>query len=304
MYAKVVSTEEAMRKTGGNALWLTTTHEGRRALCDMMLRDLRAKGKKTLHVWAVHSRCSTVGGTVPIGMPGDVSKRERRALLMKDTGQDRGSPPVLQSCLRVAVGARVVLTKNDTDHAELGLVNGALGTLVALEYDEGAVSPRPGMIFEEVVNQGASPLPVALVRLDKFKSDRTCEHAEPKVVPIFPISTNLKVGGRKFRREQLPLRLARARTIRSAQGMTCDEVVFAPTPRPPNKPPFEFALAYVALSRGRTLAGIWLLNHALEEWHFTCKKTCCSFIGEEYARLRLLQPDIQKHRPIIKRIEW
>jgi hypothetical protein len=135
---------------------------------------------------------------------------------------------------------------NDKDNAKLGLVNGALGTLIALEYEEGA-APRPGMTFPNVVNQGAPALPVALVRLDKFKSDRTCD-AEPKVVPIFPISMGLKVAGRKYRREQLPLRLARARTVHNAQGVTCDEVVFAPTPPMPSI--FFSSLSHTSPCRG------------------------------------------------------
>jgi hypothetical protein len=41
------------------------------------------------------------------------------------------------------------------------------------------------------------------------------------------------------------------------------------------------------MSRGRTLAGSWLLNHELEKRHFTFKQSCCVFIDREYNRLRL-----------------
>jgi len=53
----------------------------------------------------------------------------------------------------------------------------------------------------------------------------------------------IKTKHDSFTQEQLPSRLARVRTVHSAQQHTADEVVFVPSSKP-----FSFSLAYVALA--------------------------------------------------------
>jgi len=279
---KLVTMEQAMSVTGPGALWLTTTNKDRRGLNDAMLRQLRADGKPTIHVFAQHFRTNTRGGTVQQGVSPILSASERSNKLRKHTGQEKGGKvAICQSLLRLAIGARVVLTMNDPEYADLGMVNGAMGTLIALEYPQGDVI-SPGLSFKQVVQGGAPSLPVAIVQFDNFKSSRSCEITHPRVVPVFPISTTVDAS----HRFQLPLRLARARTVHSAQGITCDEMVFAPTN--PDDWIFAYGLAYVACSRVRTLAGSWLLNQRLEGRHFSANNKCVQYIDAEYNRLRSL----------------
>jgi hypothetical protein len=167
---------------------------------------------------------------------------------------------------------------------------------VGLEYPAG-VNPQVGMNMCEAISthDEESILPIVLVQLDAFASERTCsEDAAPRVVPIFPTTMRMKTNAGSFTREQLPLRLARARTVHSAQGQTADEVVFAPTPTASGMKPFDFGLAYVALSRVRTMLGLWMTNK-LEGIHFTAHNGCCALIDREYARLRALGEDDEDH---------
>ena len=122
--------------------------------------------------------------------------------------------------------------------------------------------------------------------IGSYPSERTCgEYGVARVVPVFPTTMRIKTKYGSFTREQLPLRLARARTVHIAQGQTADEVVFAPSSKP-----FSFGLTYVALSRVRTMSGLWLLGK-LEGFHFTRHNDCCAEIDREYARLRALDDD-------------
>ena len=112
-----------------------------------------------------------------------------------------GLDPII--CL--AHGAHVMLTANLW--VTMGLVNGAMGTIVAICYTGSGVPPQ---------------LPIAvMVRFDSYSgpvySDGT--------VPITPIRRTWLTSGVQCSRLQLPLKLAWAVTIHKAQGLTLDKVV-------------------------------------------------------------------------------
>lgn len=92
--------------------------------------------------------------------------------------------------------------------------------------------------------------------------------------------------GRNIQRIQLPLTLAFARTVHSAQGITAKQsLVFAPTP--PNQRIFTPFLAYVAVSRVGALINLLLLEN-LTQKHFLINIDLRVAIEKEYARLRNL----------------
>lgn len=128
--------------------------------------------------------------------------------------------------LQVAVGAQVMLVANL--NVELGLVNGTRGVVTSIHRGTPSVTLRLVDDREVVVE---------------------C-HAFRHTVPAGPDGAEEKVV---LARCQLPLRLAWATTIHKSQGASLDYVacdlgttVFAP------------GQAYVALSRARTLQGLFL----------------------------------------------
>ena len=131
------------------------------------------------------------------------------------------------ACL--AQGARVMLTANFWVQA--GLVNGAMGTVVAICYDEAGESPPN--------------LPVAVtVRFDSY-----CGPTLPDgTVPIIPLRRTWLSTEKQSSRLQLPLKLAWAVTIHKCQGMTLNKTVIDV-----GKKEFSAGLTFVACSRVRQL---------------------------------------------------
>jgi hypothetical protein len=136
----------------------------------------------------------------------------------------------LAAVLPLAVGARVMLSKNvDLDR---GLFNGAMGTVT------GFVKSRKKE--DDIVN--------IKVIFDKDTDEeivvkRTAASWEPS-------------PGIMMRREQFPLELSYAITIHKCQGLSLDCVVANL-----GNEVFETGQAYVALSRARSLEGLYLLAY-------------------------------------------
>ena len=124
----------------------------------------------------------------------------------------------LEVKLRLAVGARVMLRRNLS--TEEGLVNGSLGTVISLTTSS------------------------ALVKFDHIKEP----YLVNKVKSNFQVLKKLYVT-----REQLPLILAYAVTIHKCQGLSLDCAIVDLSDRI-----FSPGMAYVALSRVRTLDGVHL----------------------------------------------
>lgn len=144
---------------------------------------------------------------------------------------DWGSPSVVKmldknclapSTLRLKVGAQVMLLTNI--NTEAGLANGSVGTVVKFLEADG--EPRVQVFF----NNGET------LAVGKAK----WEIKDGKTVLAY--------------RSQIPLRLAWAITAHKSQGMTLDKV------RVYLAKSFEYGQAYVALSRARTVEGLFIAD--------------------------------------------
>ena len=162
-------------------------------------------------------------------------------LLNKDCNMTAG----LEQVLNLAVGARVMLRRNI--NTEYGLVNGAIGTVLAI------TSASVTVKFDNI------PEPYEVT---KIKS-RFC------VLKHFYIH-----------REQFPLILAFSITIHKSQGLSLDNAIIDLS----NKV-FGDSMAYVALSRVRSLSGVHLTEFSSDS--IMASRICI----EEVNRLR------QKFRP-------
>ena len=136
----------------------------------------------------------------------------------------------LEPVVMLARSARVMLTSNLW--VEVGLVNGAMGTVEAICYKD-TTPPH---------------LPVAvMVRFDHY----TGPTVHDGTVPITPIRRSWSSSGGQCSRLQLPLKLAWAVTIHKFQGLTLDKVVIDV-----GKKEFSCGLTFVACLRVRKLRDI------------------------------------------------
>ena len=119
----------------------------------------------------------------------------------KASADDAGG---LQPVVCLTKGARVMLSSNLW--VDMGLVNGAMGTVKAICYHDGGAPPD---------------LPVAITVLFDNYSGPTLSDG---TVPIVPIRRSSSTSGNQCSRLQLPLKLAWAITIHKAQGLTLPEV--------------------------------------------------------------------------------
>ena len=111
----------------------------------------------------------------------------------KASSEDAGG---LEPIICLAHGARVMLTANLW--VDMGLVNGAMGTVVAICYSNGGTPPH---------------LPVAvMVRFDSYQGPTL----PASTIPITPLRRTWSVSGASCSRLQLPLKLAWAVTIHKA----------------------------------------------------------------------------------------
>ena len=134
----------------------------------------------------------------------------------------------LEAVVCRANSARVMLTSNLW--VDVGLVNGAMGTLQAICYGTG----------------GPPDLPiVVMVRFDSYSGPTFPDGT----VPITPLRRCWSSsGGGQCSRLQLPLKLAWAVTVHKSQGLTLDKVVIDV-----GKREFSTGLTFVACSRVRQL---------------------------------------------------
>ena len=145
---------------------------------------------------------------------------------IKASADDAGG---LEPVVCLAHGARVMLTTNLW--VQVGLVNGAMGTVVAICYDDAGESPPR--------------LPVAVtVRFDSFSGPTLSDGS----VPITPLRRTWLSTDKTCSRLQLPLKLAWTVTIHKCQGMTLNKAVVDL-----GKKEFSAGLTFVACSRVRQL---------------------------------------------------
>ena len=152
-----------------------------------------------------------------------------RANASKASPDDAGG---LHPVVCLAKGARVMLSSNLW--VEMGLVNGAMGTVQAICYNQSEAPPN---------------LPVAVtVLFDNYSGPTLLDGT----VPIMPLRRSWSSAGIHCSCLQLPLKLAWAVTIHKAQGLTLKKVAV-------DIGKFCAGLTFVAISRVRCLSDI-LLN--------------------------------------------
>ena len=170
----------------------------------------------------------------------------------------------LHTTLKLAVGARVMLTAN-VDVSD-GLVNGARGEVVHIAKN------ASDEIHKILVSFDNPSVGKCAIRSSAYRSNYG------NAVPLSKHeATFLAMGkrGSEVTRVQFPLTLAWATTIHKVQGLTLDEIVV--DLEGGNR--FNPGQAYVAFSRVKTLQGLRLLN-----FHPSVIKTS-SKVCEEMVRL-------------------
>lgn len=146
----------------------------------------------------------------------------------KASSDDAGG---LEPVVFLTKGARVMLTSNLW--VDMGLVNGAIGTVQAICYKDSQAPPS---------------LPVAVTVLFDHYSGPTLTNG---TVPITPLRRSWALSGAYCSRLQLPLKLAWAVTIHKSQGLTLDKAVVDI-----GKKEFCAGLTFVAISRVRCLTDL------------------------------------------------
>ncbi len=137
----------------------------------------------------------------------------------------------LEPVVCLAQGARVMLSANIW--VEVGLVNGALGSVVSICYAREHCPPD---------------LPIAVTVKFDFYTGPTLSDG---TVPICPLQRTWFSTAKQCSRLQLPLRLAWAVTIHKSQGLTLDKVVIDV-----GKKEFSSGSTFVACSRVHRLSDL------------------------------------------------
>ena len=119
----------------------------------------------------------------------------------KASSDDAGG---LDAVVHIATTARVMLIANLW--VEAGLVNGALGTVVSICYENGAPPELPLAV---------------MVKFDNYCGPMLPDHT----VQITPLRRTWSNASVQCSRLQLPLKLAWAITVHKAQGLTLDKMV-------------------------------------------------------------------------------
>ena len=168
--------------------------------------------------------------------------------------------------------ARVMLTAN-IDISDR-LINGQIGTVVKIYVNPN--TQRPSIIFIKFDDDKAGQ--------NMINNSNNQYAKEHKVVPVEPILAKIKVRPNKpsspeIQRIQFPITLAWACTVHKVQGLTMDRIV---TSCHLNKQrSFTYGEIYVAISRAKTLQGIYTLGK-IEHKHVRANPK----VHEEYERLR------------------
>ncbi|XP_048256969.1 uncharacterized protein LOC125382713 [Haliotis rufescens] len=189
------------------------------------------------NIAALHSKCSD-----PICIDAqDFSRNAKTGKLEKrEIPHGKVHNSVLQKSLNVAIGARVMITKNiDTSD---GLVNGVFGTISHISLTDGERFPSKIHIVFDKIDVGQ--------KLRRMEG--TASELDPNSTPIKPQEETVSNNGGI--RRQFPLKLAWACTIHKVQGITVNKAVVS------LHKVFAAGQAYVALSRVSSLDGLIIQN--------------------------------------------
>lgn len=141
----------------------------------------------------------------------------------------------LHSEIHLCIGARVMLIRNVLTCD--GLVNGAMGTVYSFSFNKIGKVTTVNIIF------------------DDKSIGQTLSTNETNVLEIERVQHSYLMGGRTVIHSQFPLTLCWACTIHKVQGLSLQKVCVDI-----GTSVFEKGMAYVALSRVRTMSGLYLIN--------------------------------------------
>ena len=205
--------------------------------------------KDALHVFGTNARCYEHNtamlrelSTTVFDIPSvDCKKDKKTGQLQVDVSKSKRSDTGnLEFCLSIAEGAKVKLTTN-IDVSD-GLSNGARGIVTKIITCQEQV--KHILVTFENPDVG-----INAKSKSKFKKEY------PSAVPLERHGTNFLLSkGVEISRTQFPLTLAWACTIHSVQGLTVDNIVVNMDDM------FDYAHAYVAFSRVRTIQGLQILG--------------------------------------------
>ncbi len=169
----------------------------------------------------------------------DYKKDPRTGEMRRQAVPLKGDKRDLIDTLQIALGARVMLTRNID--VEDGLVNGTFGNVAKI-----TAQTRGGVPVVQLIG----------LHLDNVTAGQKHRNKAPdgddNIVYIERSEEPLKNKGTV--RRQFPMKLAFACTIHKVQGMTTDRAVVS------LKRIFESGMAYVALSRTTTLSGLHITD--------------------------------------------
>jgi ATP-dependent DNA helicase PIF1 len=140
----------------------------------------------------------------------------------------------------------------DNIWVENGLVNGSMGTVKDIVWNEGqdSIKDMPTAIMVEVDDYDGPNFPGT------------------NYIPIFPVTRRFEYKKCDYSRTNFPLRLAYAITVHKAQGLTLKQVVLN-LERKDHSP----GLSYVAVSRVKKLSSIILFETPFDLSRFTTKES-------------------------------
>ena len=161
--------------------------------------------------------------------------------------------------LRLKVGAQVMFTRNDPQHR---WANGTLGVVTDLKENN---------IVVTIDNDKTYSVPVVSWESSKYEYDLAARKVKKDVVGSFT---------------QYPLKLAWAITVHKSQGMTFDKVVLNL-----DRGLFASGQLYVALSRVRTLAGLFITRPIIPQY----ARTSIEILkySEEYNDEQIISTEIE-----------
>lgn len=204
-----------------------------------LIAYLQTMPDKTACLMPTCHMCDTINAAMLAALPGPEVKlvaedsidcarhlRGKVKEMLKKIGEDSTNTAGLDDVLVLKIGARIMLRRNLD--VTLGLVNGALGTLVAVKWDPSKKSQAKYL---------------------------TIKFSHGLVHDLEPTKAKFMVMAKGFiHRTQFPISVAYAITIHKSQGLSLENVVVDIG----NKV-FTSGQAYVALSRVTTLQGLHLI---------------------------------------------
>ena len=144
-------------------------------------------------------------------------------------------------------------------YTDQGLVNGAVGNIHSFEQDDNGVVEKVNVLFDD-------PSVGRVLNIDGHD-----------FISVRRVEFSYILCGRNVVRSQFPLTLSWACTIHKVQGLSLTNVVVDL-----GLSVFERGMGYAALSRLRTLSGLYILEFSQKSIQPPCG------VLEEYDRLRKL----------------